>query len=63
MEISIRVKLDTSVLYQKMSGEWYKISQGRSTHIEQSSDAGVEQGDISLKICQNAKNLKKTNQQ
>jgi len=34
-------------------------SEGRSTHIEQSSHAGVERGDISLKICQNAKNLKK----
>jgi len=38
---------------------WVFSSEGRSTHIEQSSDAGVERGDISLKICQNAKNLKK----
>jgi len=46
----------------QMCQECPRPSEGRSTHIERSSDAGVERKDISLKICQNAKNLKKKKQ-
>jgi len=45
--------------YPVITHSYYPASEWRSTHIEQSSDAGVERGDISMTICQNAKNLKK----